>query len=82
MMPDLKNFSVYQQGQQIMVKGDVVDSTTGAKLADFGPNGTNFVTWLQQLPVAKQLYLVETNCTPAMIGWLLGTWPDIPMRTG
>ena len=79
-MPDLRNFSVTQQGQQINVKGQLVDTPSGTVLADFGQNGINFVTWFQQLSGNEQIHFVENHGAPVMLQWLQGQWPDIPFR--
>ena len=73
---DVKNFSVTQVGQQVIVKGELYDSNTNHKVTDFGPNGTNFVTWFQQLPASAQIELVGQHVSPFMQKWLLGIWPN------
>ena len=72
-MADLTNFSVTTVGQQVNVKGDLVE---GAQVINsFGPNGTNFVTWFQQLPASAQVEMVRSVCVPYMIRNLNGEWP-------
>lgn len=72
-MADLQNFSVTQVGQQVVVKGDVYEGTT--KVNSFGPNGTSFVSWFQQLPVSAQIEFVNSVAISFMIRNLLGQWP-------
>lgn len=80
MMPDLRDFRVTQQGQQVNVKGQLVDTESNTVLADFGTNGINFTTWFQQLSGNEQIHFVETFGAPVMLQWLQGQWPDIPLR--
>lgn len=74
-MADLMNFSVTSVGQQINVKGDIVEGAQTIKT--FGPNGTNFVAWFQQLPVSAQIEMVSSVCVPYMIRNLKGEWPFV-----
>lgn len=75
-MPDLLNFSVKSVGQQVRVFGDIVNSSNQSQVLNtFGPNGTSFVTWFQQLPVAAQEEFVNRQATEYMMRNLLGQWP-------
>jgi len=48
----------------------VIDEN-GDILADFGPNGTNFVPWFQQLTTDEQLALVNDIAQQWIVHWLL-----------
>lgn len=66
----LANFAVAKRGTQINITGTVFDEN-GDTVADFGPNGTNFVPWFQQLTADEQLALVHDIAQQWIVHWLL-----------
>lgn len=69
-MAGLSNFAIIKKGTQINITGSVVDQD-GTVLADFGPNGTNFVPWFQQLSADEQLQIVQEIAPRYIMPWLL-----------
>jgi hypothetical protein len=70
----IRNYSVEKIGQQVIVKGQMIDSKTNQEIATFGQNGINVVTWFQQLPADAQLNLTRDKIAPTMVRWLTGEW--------
>jgi hypothetical protein len=66
----IESFAVAKRGTQINITGNVIDEN-GDILADFGPNGTNFVPWFQQLTTDEQLALVNDIAQQWIVHWLL-----------
>ena len=69
-MPSTPEFSIEKRGQQINIRGTISDDT-GKSIADFGPNGTNFVPWFQQLTVGEQLEIAQEVAFRYMVRWLI-----------
>jgi len=69
-MPSTPEFAIEKRGQQINIRGKIADDT-GKIVADFGPNGTNFVPWFQQLTVDEQLEIAQDVTFRYMVQWLI-----------
>lgn len=69
-MPGLIDFAIAKKGTQINITGKVVDDK-GKPIADFGPNGTNFVPWFQQLTTDEQLEIVQEVAPRYIMPWLI-----------
>lgn len=69
-MPGLSDFAISKKGTQVNIAGKVVDDK-GNPIADFGPDGTNFVPWFQQLTTEEQLSIVQEVTPRFVMPWLL-----------